>query len=220
MTTGDLASRIDHAVLGPATTARDVEQAAARCLAEGVRGLCVLPHHAARARRALGDNATRLVVVAAFPLGVTRLGLTVEEIRLALADGADELDVVLPAGMIAEGAWSDLRAVARRIVQACEGKELKLIVEASELDQAALEGVIAALFPDPAIRWLKTGTGVYGRPLESRRIAWLRERLPAGHLLKVAGGLRDLAAARAALAAGADLLGSSRTFEWLEQAGS
>jgi deoxyribose-phosphate aldolase len=211
-----LAARIDHAVLSPGTTELEVAAAVARCTREGVRGLCVAPRHVVCARHASGEGGIRVVAVAGFPAASSISEVLCEEIRGAVRDGADEIDVVYPWGRVIEmrGGTGGRDEIAT-LVDAAEGRAVKLIVEVSEMDDADVERWIVEAVAPTRVAFFKTGTGVYGRPLAPARVRRIRGWLPETLGLKVAGGIRDRASAEEMLEAGADVLGTSHTFEIL-----
>jgi deoxyribose-phosphate aldolase len=191
-----LGARIDHAVLSPGSTERDIVDAAARCAEAGVRGLCVAPRHVVCARHCLREGEVHLAAVAGFPAGSSIPEVLFKEIRLAVRDGADEIAA---------------------LVDAAEGRTVKLIVEVSELEETDVERFIVETVAPSPVAFFKTGTGVYGCPLSPARVRRIRGWLPETHGLKVAGGIRDLVSAEEMLDAGADVLGTSRTFEILRE---
>lgn len=214
----DLASRIDHAVLGPATTARQIFDEARTCARLGVRGLCVAPRDIPVAAEALAGANVILVSVAGFPAASSRDDVVLREVASAVQDGAAEIDWVLPLGPLLEGRLAEARACARSVVAAASGRPVKGIVECALLDDAAVDRVVEDVLIPAGVAFLKTGTGVYGPgvALAPSRVARLAARLAGRARLKVSGGIRDVPTARAILAAGADLLGASRTFALLE----
>jgi deoxyribose-phosphate aldolase len=218
LSNADLAARIDHAVLSPGSTERDIAVVAGRCAGAGVRGLCVAPRHVVCARRSLREGEVRVAAVAGFPAGSSVSEVLCGEIRRAVRDGADEIDVVYPWGRVIEtrgraGGRDEIAA----LVDAAEGRAVKLIVEVSELDDTEIERWIVETVAPSQIAFLKTGTGVYGRPLPTARVRRIRGWLPEILGLKVAGGIRDRVSAQEMLDAGADLLGTGRTFEILRE---
>lgn len=213
------ADRFDHAVLSPAAPRERVLLEAERAAAAGVRGLCVLPYRVRVARETVRDRSVLVVAVVGFPAAGSRAEILVAEARRAVEDGADELDLVLPMGRLADGEDRAVAEDVHAIRTAAGAPPTKLIVEASELDDARIAAIVRDVVVPTGAGFLKTGTGVYGRALEPSRIETIRSLLPAGIALKVAGGIRDAGAAAAALAAGADVLGASRTFAILEEAG-
>jgi deoxyribose-phosphate aldolase len=214
----ELAARFDHAALDPATTAREIVEQARACARLGVRGFCVAPRNISVAAEALGDAAVVLVSVAAFPASSSRDDLVLREVDAAVRDGAAEIDWVLPLGRILEGRFEEARGAARAVVAAASGRPVKGIVECSLVDDGVVERVVEEVLLPGGLAFLKTGTGVYGArvALAPSRVERFAALLSGRAGLKVSGGIRDVATARAILAAGADVLGASRTFAILE----
>lgn len=214
----DLAARIDHAALDPATTARQIVEVARTCARLGVRGLCVAPRNIPVAADALEGADVILVSVAGFPAASSRDDVVLREVSSAVQDGAAEIDWVLPLGPVREGRFAEARACARAVVVAASGRPVKGIVECALLDDDTVDRVVEDVLLPAGVAFLKTGTGVYGPglALAPSRVSRLVARLAGRARLKVSGGIRDVPTAQAILAAGADLLGASRTFTLLE----
>jgi deoxyribose-phosphate aldolase len=211
---GDLAARIDHATLDPKATARQIVEDARACARLRVRGFCVAPRHVSVAVDALGDADVILVSVAGFPAASSRDDIVLREIAAAVQDGAAEIDWVLPLGPVLEGRFVEARACARAVVAEASGRPVKGIVESAFLDDDDVDRVVEEVLIPAGVAFLKTGTGVYGPgvALPPPRVARFAARLAGRARLKVSGAIRDAQTARSILAAGADLLGTSRTF--------
>lgn len=211
-----IASKFEHAVLSPFATAAEVAAAARLCLEHRVRGLCVASVRVALASRRLRSSGVRTVAAVGFPSGAVRLEVLREEAVRAWAEGADELDLVLCPGRLRDRDHLRLRAELADISAAVRGLPIKLVLEVSELTDAEIEAAIREVVVPSGAAFLKTGTGVYGRgPLAPERVRWLRSLLPRTVGLKVAGGVCDRETAMGLFDAGADLVGTSRTFEIL-----
>lgn len=197
----DLASRIDHAVLHPSATADDARREADRCAAAGVRAVCVYP----RAVRAAVRSGARVAAVIDFPAAGSLPEVVRREAALARDDGAEELDLVLPAAE---------PELSREVLDAATQARLpvKGIVEAAFFDDDALCRIAESILLPGGAAFLKTGTGVYGNAVDPARARRLRRRLPAALALKVSGGVGDAATAEALLEAGVEVIGTSRTF--------
>jgi deoxyribose-phosphate aldolase len=205
------ASRFDHALLAPERPDADVVIEAARAAAHGIRGFCVFPRALGAAAGPLRGSSTILVAAVNFPAGASTLPATVEEAARAVAEGAQEVDAVVPSGWLRAGEFARALDYLARIVEAAR-VPLKAIVEASFFDDAALARVGREVVAPSGAGFFKTGTGVYGGALPPERVRALRSALPDTLRLKVSGGIRDAGAAVAAVEAGADVLGTSRTF--------
>ena len=103
ITKESVAKMMDHAVLKPAMTDDDIRRNAALCAARGVGNLCVRPTDTALAATLLKDSATTVAVVVGFPHGANRSEVKALEARLAIEDGADELDMVMNIGKFLSG---------------------------------------------------------------------------------------------------------------------
>jgi len=90
-----VAKMMDHAVLKPSMTDEDIRKNAAMCVAKGVGDLCVRPTDAALASKLVKGSGTTVAVVVGFPHGASRSEVKALEAKLAIEDGANELDMVM-----------------------------------------------------------------------------------------------------------------------------
>jgi deoxyribose-phosphate aldolase len=204
-----LAPFIDHTLLAADATAADVERLCAEAREHGFAAVCVNGLHVARVARALAGSPVAPCSVAAFPLGAMDPRAKRFEAECALDAGAREIDAVIALGALLEG---DDALVARDLAglaEACHarGALLKVILECARLDEPTKRGA-ARLALDAGADFLKTSTGTAGGASEAD--VRLLVELAAGRAhVKASGGIRDAAAARAMLAAGAARLGTS-----------
>jgi deoxyribose-phosphate aldolase len=172
--------------------------------------VCVNPIWVPRARRLLEGSAIKVVAVVGFPFGATYTSVKALEAGLAVRDGADELDMVLPIGQLKEGDYASVEADIAAVVQAAEGRPVKVVLECGLLSDA--EKVQAVdLAAKAGAAFVKTSTGFLGSGATLHDIALLRRA--AGSLLgvKATGGIRFFEDAVALVDAGATRLGTSRT---------
>ena len=175
-----------------------------------VAAICLWPRFVAVAREALRDSPVRLATVVNFPDGDTPIAPAVRETEAALADGADEIDLVLPWRAVLLGQMDAAGAMVRNVKMRCGDKLLKVILETGEypdLDKVrgASELAIAA-----GADFIKTSTGKTAR---SASIPAARTMLgvigmtarPVG--LKASGGIRTLADAKSYLALADAMMG-------------
>ena len=99
-----LASYIDHTLLKPTATHIEIEKICTETLEYGFAAVCVPPPFVAMARR----SGVRVATVVGFPFGYSVAEAKLAELRRAIGDGADELDVVINLGFVKEGNWMDL----------------------------------------------------------------------------------------------------------------
>jgi deoxyribose-phosphate aldolase len=127
-----------------------------------VAAVCIYPFLVKYAARWLADTAIKVASVAtAFPSGQSPLPLRLEEVRTAVGDGADEIDMVINRGLFLAGEFNAVQDEISAVVEACGDAQLKVILEVSELD--TYDNIRAASFlAMQAIRpgdFIKTSTG-------------------------------------------------------------
>jgi deoxyribose-phosphate aldolase len=205
-----LAARIDHAALRPEATIREVRAAcelAARCR---VGCLCVRPCDVREAREALEGSSVALGSVVGFPHGAHATAVKVAEARRAIADGADELDMVINIGRLRSGEAGYVGREIAAVVEAAGGRIVKVILECCYLDgEQKAAGCRAARQAGAHFVKTSTGCGPGGATVEDVR--YLRRHVGASMGVKAAGGIRTLADALAMVEAGADRIGTSST---------
>jgi deoxyribose-phosphate aldolase len=164
-----------------------------------VAAVCVWPQFVVRAHDLLRGSAVRIATVANFPDGDDDLERVVDDAEEAIGDGADEIDCVMPYRAFLRGdvrQVGDLLAAVRDMVDG--GRTLKVIIEAGELPDAAAIAAASRLAIESGADFLKTATGkaAPAAPAAAEKmLAAIRDAgRPVG--LKVAGGVRTLAAAR------------------------
>lgn len=199
---------VDHTLLKPNATQEEVatlcEEARAYCFAS----VCINPSYVALAARLLRGTGVKICTVIGFPLGSTTATVKAIEARDAMANGADEIDMVINVGALKSGndaaVFDDIRAVR----EATRGKVLKVILETSLLSKE--EKVRACVMCKKAgADFVKTSTGFGGGGATVEDIRLMRETVGPLMGVKASGGIRDAKAAQAMIAAGATRLGTS-----------
>src|SRR5256714_226374 len=127
-----------------------------------VAAVCIYPFLVKYAARWLADTAIKVASVAtSFPSGQSPLSLRLDEVRAAVGDGADEIDMVINRGLFLAGEFNAVQDEVSAVVEACGDAQLKVILEVSELD--TYDNVRAASFlAMQVIRagdFIKTSTG-------------------------------------------------------------
>ena len=218
MKRSELAAYIDHTLLGPTATRAGVEKLCAEAIQLGVAAACVDLRYARTAREKLAGSDVRLCVVIGFPHGMTASAVKAFEAEEAIAEGADELDMVIPVGALKErdltGLRADIAAVCAVARRAGRPVAVKVILETCLLtDEEKALGAREAVAA--GADFVKTSTGFGSAGATSDDVALLRRTVGAGIGVKAAGGIRDTATALAMIAAGATRIGASRTADIL-----
>jgi deoxyribose-phosphate aldolase len=187
--------------------------AQARTSAGPVAAVCVYPRFVAQAAEALAGGPVRIATVANFPTGRLDAPGAVREAERAIADGAHEVDVVLPYLAFAAGDRDAALEVVAAAREATQGATLKVILETGRLEsealiRAAADGALAA-----GADFVKTSTGKLspGATLEAARpmLEAIREHGRGG--FKAAGGVRTAEDAAGFLALADAILGAGWT---------
>lgn len=207
-----VASVIDHTLLDASVGAGAIDAVCEEASRYGFAAVCVHGRWVARCAGRTGGAAVAAVV--SFPHGLDATAAKADAGRRAVADGADELDVVIAYALLDE----DPAAVTRdleAVVSAAPEAAVKAIVEAPVLTAAQLERACRAVAESGAA-YGKTGTGTQG-PATVEQVAAMRRHLPERVRIKASGGIRTAAAAVALLEAGADRLGTSSGVAIMQQ---
>ena len=201
-----LASYIDHTILKPTTTLFDIEKICNEALEYGFAAVCVPPPFVAVAQ-AFG---VRTATVIGFPFGYSAVAAKLAEVGQVIADGVDELDIVINLVLLKGGRWSELEEEMTVLTARAHagGKIVKVIIESGMLSD---EEIIRCckLYSRVGVDFLKTSTGYAEKGASVEAVQLMRQHLPAGIRIKASGGIRDAVFARQLIAAGADRLGCS-----------
>ena len=127
--------------------------------AGAVAAVCVWPRFVARARAQLAGTGVKIATVANFPAGGEEIAPVREDIERSLADGADEIDVVIPWRALKAGREAPVVALIATARAAARGRTLKTILESGELADAATIARASRLALDAGADFLKTSTG-------------------------------------------------------------
>ncbi|HLI60864.1 MAG TPA: deoxyribose-phosphate aldolase [Solirubrobacteraceae bacterium] len=218
----DVAAMIDHTLLAPEASDRDVTALCAEAVELGVCAACVSTARVPAAARALAGSPVRLAAVVGFPSGAHLAAVKADEAARALADGATELDMVIDLGYAAVGDWAMVgEEIAAVRAVAPEPVVLKVIIESAVLSEAQIDAACAAAVQAGA-NFVKTSTGFHpaGGASEAAVARMAANVAGAGVGVKASGGIRTAAQALSMIAAGATRLGMSRSAQVLQELAS
>ena len=174
-------------------------------------GVCINPCYVKLAKEYLKNTDVKIVTVIGFPLGANKTEVKVYETELAISDGADEIDMVINVTKIKDNETNYIIDEISRIKQACNGHNLKVIIETDLLSE---EEIVYAC--DCAIKggadFVKTSTGfvINGVGAKVEDVKLMHETVKeVGLLVKASGGIRDKQTAINMIEAGAVRLGTS-----------
>lgn len=132
LTKAQLAKYMDHTMLKPKATKEVIDQTIAEALEYNTASVCVNPYWVKRVHEGLKDSSVNTCSVIGFPLGANATAIKVAETKQALADGADEIDMVINIGELKDDNDSFVQEDIQAVANACheQGKLLKVIIEA------------------------------------------------------------------------------------------
>jgi deoxyribose-phosphate aldolase len=207
---GGVASMIDHTLLKPDATRKDIEALCREAAEYRFASVCVNPTWVALCASLLQLPGIKVCSVVGFPLGATTPDTKHYETRRAIFDGAREIDMVINVGALKSG---ELRVVERDIeavtVPCREAGALsKVIIEAALLTDD--EKITACTLAKAAgADYVKTSTGFGPGGATAADVALMRRVVGEEMGVKAAGGVRDLESLKAMVAAGATRVGAS-----------
>lgn len=200
----------DHTILKADATREMVERVCREAREHHFMSVCVNSYYTGFVADELRGSDVRVCTVVGFPLGQMSTKAKAAETRIAVEDGADEIDMVINVGALKGGddavVFEDIRAVRK----ACEGKVLKVIIETCLLNEE--EKVRACrLAMEAKADFVKTSTGFSTGGATKEDVALMRKTVGDTMGVKASGGIRDKEKAVEMLEAGADRLGTSAT---------
>ena len=208
LSSAQLAAYIDHTLLKPDATAKDIEKLCAEAHTHRFYSVCVNGSRVELARHLLEDSDVHVACVVGFPLGAGIPDAKRFETEAAVDDGAQEIDVVLNLGQLKDGNDKFVLRELRDVVQAADGNPVKVIIETCLLTHA--EKIRACrLVVDSGAQFVKTSTGFSTGGATVDDVKLMRETVGPNFGVKASGGIRDTQTALAMIAAGATRLGTS-----------
>jgi deoxyribose-phosphate aldolase len=214
LTRAELAALIDHTLLKAGATSAQYETLCDEAREHGFASVCVPPTRVRHALLSL-EGLVRICTVIGFPLGANLPAIKASEACLAVADGADELDVVINLGALKDGDDGAVLRDLATVVTIAEGRIVKAILETALLTEAEIDRSCKVAV-DAGVQFVKTSTGFGPGGATAAAVARMRRAVGPGIGVKASGGIADAAAARTMLAAGADRLGASASLAILD----
>lgn len=204
----DIASRIDHTLLKPDATDREIRNLCREAREHGFAAVCVNPVWVSLCRRLLEGTGVMVATVIGFPLGAIPARAKAEEAVRAVVEGADELDMVMNIGFLKSGRDAEVEEEVRGVVQAADGRTVKVIIEAALLtDEEKVKA--CTLARRAGAHFVKTSTGFAKGGATVHDVVLMRRVVGESMGVKASGGIKTGADARKMIQAGASRIGAS-----------
>lgn len=208
MDKADILKRVDHTLLKPTADWNGVRKLCEEAIEYRTASVCVPPCYVRRIREAFGANPAVCVVVG-FPLGYSVASAKLEETRAALADGADEVDMVINVTDVKNGRFDQVLEEISLLKKAMGRKILKVIVETCYLtreEKIRMCGIVTRAGAD----FIKTSTGFGPGGATIGDIELFKAHIGPGVRIKAAGGIKSAADLEMYIEAGCERLGTSQ----------
>ena len=206
----DLARMIDHTLLKPDATQKEIEKLCSEAKQYRFASVCINPSNVKLCAELLRDTDVKVCTVIGFPLGATSSAAKAFETDRAIKDGAREVDMVINVGMLKSGEYNYVEEDILSVVSAAHsfGVLTKVIIETGLLTDE--EKVKACMLAKHAgADFVKTSTGFVKGGATVGDIALMRKVVGPELGVKASGGVRSQEDALALIASGADRIGAS-----------
>ncbi|KLO62592.1 deoxyribose-phosphate aldolase [Dermacoccus sp. PE3] len=201
----EVAAMVDHTLLKPEATADDVAAVAREAEELGAYSICVSPNMLPV------ETSVKVATVCGFPSGKHTSTVKAAEAAESVERGADEVDMVIDVGAAKMGDFEAVKLDIRTVRDAIPNAVLKVVIESAALTDDEIRGVCEAAV-DAGADFVKTSTGFHpSGGASAHAVRLMRECVGPNLGVKASGGIRDAAAAREMIEAGASRLGLSGT---------
>ena len=200
----------DHTILKADATKEAVKKVCREAAEYGFMSVCVNGFYTSFVREQLKGSGVKVCTVVGFPLGQMSTRAQAAEARIAVEDGADEIDMVINVGALKDGDYETVREDIRQVKEACKDALLKVIIETCLLTQDEKRKA-CELAKEAGADFVKTSTGFSAGGATQEDVSLMRSIVGDSMGVKASGGIRDRQTAEKMLKAGASRLGTSAT---------
>jgi deoxyribose-phosphate aldolase len=201
---------IDHTLLKPEATASQIKEICLEAIKFEFKAVCINSAYVAKVKDLLTGSKVNICTVVGFPLGASPTEVKNLEAKMAIDNGAHEIDMVINVGALKNEEYEFVKSDIKLLADTCHSKNtiLKVIIETCLLTDS--EKVKACtLAKDAGADFVKTSTGFSTGGATVEDIALMRKTVGPNLGVKASGGVRDIETAKAMIDAGATRLGTS-----------
>lgn len=201
---------IDHTLLKPTATEMDFRKLCEEIYKHNFYAACVPPHYVRFVKDILVYSEAKVCTVIGFPLGYNATSIKLAEAGQALADGANELDMVMNINAFKSMAYLTVKEEIKTMAELVHSKDalLKVIIETAYLDNFDLS-IACEICEEAGADFVKTSTGFAPKGADLAQVEVMRQTLPENVKIKASGGIQTYEQAIAFINAGAERLGTS-----------
>lgn len=199
---------VDHTLLGQAATWEEIRQILDDAMKYEAASACIPASYVKQAAEYVKGKLPICTVIG-FPNGYSTTAAKVYETKDAVANGAEEIDMVINIGYLKDKRYQEVENEIRQVHEACGGKILKVIIETcllTEEEKVKMCGIVTAA----GAEYIKTSTGFSTGGATAKDVKLMRTHVGKEVKVKAAGGISSFDDANELVEAGADRLGTSR----------
>lgn len=199
---------VDHTLLNQAATWDEIRQILDDAMKYETASACIPAAYVKKAAEYVNGKLPICTVIG-FPNGYSTTAAKVFEAKDAIANGAEEVDMVINVGFLKDKRYEELENEIREIHEACDGKILKVIIETCLLtDEEKIK--MCEIVTKVGAEFIKTSTGFSKAGATFADVELMKRHVGEGVKVKAAGGISSFDDAEKFMELGADRLGTSR----------
>ena len=214
----DVLKIVDHTLLGQSATWADIRQILDDAMKYGTASACIPAAYVKQAAEYV-QGKLAICTVIGFPNGYNTTAVKVFETKDAIANGAQEIDMVINIGFLKDKRYQEVEDEIRQIHEACEGRILKVIIETCLLTEEE-KIKMCELVTNAGAEYIKTSTGFSTAGATFEDVALMRKHIGPQVKVKAAGGISSFDDAEKFMSLGADRLGTSRLIKIMKNTDS
>ncbi len=204
----EILSKVDHTLLNQTATWDQIKEICDDAIKFEVASACIPPSFVKRAKNYVEDRLAICTVVG-FPNGYSTTSTKVFETRVAISNGADEIDMVVNLGDLKDRSYDAILEELKAIKKACGDKVLKVIIETCLLTEQE-KVKMCELITKAKVNYIKTSTGFSTEGATREDMMLFKKYIGKNVKIKAAGGINSLQDAQDFIELGADRLGTSK----------
>ena len=199
---------IDHTLLKQDAVSSQIESLCNEAKEYDFASVCVNPGFVSLASKCLEGTDVMVCTVVGFPLGANTSAVKAFETKDAIANGAEEIDMVINVSKLIEGDNEYVLNDIKAVVEAANGVTVKVIIESCLLTKEQI-ATVSKLIMDAGAQFVKTSTGFSTGGATKEDIELIKSVVKDDCLIKASGGVRDINDAKTMIEAGANRIGTS-----------
>ncbi len=207
----EIAGLIEHTLLKSDTDLNQIKRLCEEAVENKFVGVCIPPYYVPDAKLFTADSDVNIVTVVGFPMGYTSISSKVEEVKRAIDEGADEIDMVINMCALKDEKWAHVRNDIDSVTRAThlKGKVMKVILETGLLNIDEIKK-LCAICIELDVNYVKTSTGFNGTGATVEAVKIMKEAIEGSSVqIKASGGIKSRDFAEQLVRAGASRLGTS-----------